>query len=271
VAGGSTADDWGVLRWLNSRVATLLARPLTSVRDPMAGFFALTRSTFQRGHEFNPVGYKIGLELIVKCRCESVVEVPIHFEDRRFGESKLTIKQQLLYLRHLRRLYIFRYGVWTQLLQFLIVGGLGTLVNLALLTLLLAAAIPTRAAVADAIFLSMLFNFVLNRRFTFSLARRGSWLRQFFGFMTSCSVGALVNYVTTLFVLAHRIAGRPQTAALIGITMETAFHFLASRHLVFGGRDDRRRIDTLSPAWRGRAATSETLSAAPEPSVQQRV
>ena len=29
VDGGSTADDWGFLRWLNSRVATLLARPLT--------------------------------------------------------------------------------------------------------------------------------------------------------------------------------------------------------------------------------------------------
>jgi len=62
--------DWGFLRWLNSRVATLLARPLTTARDPMAGFFALRRSTFENGRDFNPVGYKIGLELIVKCGCE---------------------------------------------------------------------------------------------------------------------------------------------------------------------------------------------------------
>ena len=109
VAGGST-DDGGVLRWLNSRVATLLARPLTAVRDPMAGFFALRRLTFEHGRAFDPVGYKIGLELIIKCRCERVVEVPIHFEHRRFGESKLTLKQQMLYLQHLRRLYAFKYG-----------------------------------------------------------------------------------------------------------------------------------------------------------------
>ena len=45
--GGTTDDDWGLLRWLNSRVATLLARPFTSVRDPMSGFFALRKSDFQ--------------------------------------------------------------------------------------------------------------------------------------------------------------------------------------------------------------------------------
>ena len=116
VVGGSTADG-GFLRWLNSRAATWLARPLTSVRDPMAGFFALKRSTFERGRAFNPVGYKIGLELMIKCRCERVVEVPIHFEHRRFGESKWTIRQQLLYLEHLRRLYAFKYGAWTKLVR----------------------------------------------------------------------------------------------------------------------------------------------------------
>jgi dolichol-phosphate mannosyltransferase len=120
-AGGST-DDGGFLRWLNSRAATLLARPLTSVCDPMAGFFALRRSTFENGRALNPVGYKIGLELMIKCGCERVVEVPIHFEHRRYGESKLTIKQQLLYFQHLSRLYAFKYGAWTKLMQFLIVA-----------------------------------------------------------------------------------------------------------------------------------------------------
>ncbi|MEL7462416.1 MAG: glycosyltransferase, partial [Pseudomonadota bacterium] len=40
VKGGSTDDDWGFFRWLNSIIATLLARPLTSAKDPMSGFFA---------------------------------------------------------------------------------------------------------------------------------------------------------------------------------------------------------------------------------------
>jgi dolichol-phosphate mannosyltransferase len=110
VAGGSTSDEWGFLRWLNSRAATLLARPLTNIHDPMAGFFALRRTTFDNARALNPVGYKIGLELMVKCGCRNIVEVPIHFEKRHFGSSKLTLKQQLLYLEHLRRLYGFKYG-----------------------------------------------------------------------------------------------------------------------------------------------------------------
>jgi dolichol-phosphate mannosyltransferase len=173
------------------------------------------------------------LELIVKCRCERVVEVPIHFEDRRFGSSKLTLRQQLLYLKHLRRLYIFKFGAWTQLLQFLTVGAMGTVVNLVTLTVLLALALPTRPAVAVAIFVSMCFNFILNRRFSFSAARGGSWFRQFIGFLAASSVGAFVNYGTAVFTMAHLPGVRPQIAALIGIAVGTALNFAASRYLVF--------------------------------------
>ena len=106
VEGGSTDAEWGLFRWLNSKVATLLARPFTSVKDPMSGFFALRRSTFERASDLNPIGYKIGLELIVKCGCESIAEIPIHFADRQLGESKLTLKEQLKYIQHVRRLAI---------------------------------------------------------------------------------------------------------------------------------------------------------------------
>jgi dolichol-phosphate mannosyltransferase len=233
VKGGSTSDDWGFVRWLNSRVATLLARPLTSARDPMAGFFAFRRSTFVAGRDFNPVGYKIGLEFIVKCACERVVEVPIHFEDRQLGKSKLTVRQQLLYIKHLRRLYTFKFGAWSQLVQFLTVGGLGTVVNLALLTILLRLGAGTRPAVASAIVLSMCFNFVLNRRFSFGESRKESWLRQFVGFMSACSIGALINYAVTMLLIGRTFNPRPQLAALAGIAAATAFNFVASRYLVF--------------------------------------
>jgi dolichol-phosphate mannosyltransferase len=233
VEGGSTSDDWGFLRWLNSRVATLLARPLTSARDPMAGFFAFRRSTFLAGRDFNPVGYKIGLEFIVKCRCERVVEVPIHFEDRQLGKSKLTFRQQLLYIKHLRRLYNFKFGGWSQLVQFLTVGGLGTVVNLALLTLFLHLGMREPPAVALAIVLSMFFNFLLNRRFSFGEKRREGWLRQFVGFMSACSIGALINYAVTLVLIGRAFGWPPQLAALVGIAAATAFNFIASRYLVF--------------------------------------
>ena len=72
----------------------------------MAGFFAMRRSDIQHA-ELDPVGYKIALELIVKCKLEPVVEIPIDFVERRLGDSKLSLKQQLLYLAHLRRLYLY--------------------------------------------------------------------------------------------------------------------------------------------------------------------
>ena len=111
VPGASTAEDWGLFRFLNSRVATLLARPLTTISDPMSGFFALPRDVFERAYEPSPLGYKIGLELLVRCHCRNVKEIPIHFANRTRGESKLTAKQQLLYVRHLARLYRFKLGV----------------------------------------------------------------------------------------------------------------------------------------------------------------
>jgi dolichol-phosphate mannosyltransferase len=110
VQGGTTAEGWGLFRFLNSRVATYLARPLTRVSDPMSGFFALPRAVFERAESPSPLGYKIGLELLVRCRCRAVREIPIHFSNRVRGESKLTLEQQLLYVRHLARLYRFKLG-----------------------------------------------------------------------------------------------------------------------------------------------------------------
>jgi dolichol-phosphate mannosyltransferase len=231
IDGGSTADDWGPFRWLNSRAATLLAYPLTRINDPMSGFFSLRRATFEGGREFDPIGYKILLEIIVKCRCRYVFEVPIHFENRHRGHSKLSLGEQLKYFRHLRRLYTFRYGTWSHLAQFLVVGASGLGINLLALTGLLQAGVEEKPAVAGSILVSMLWNFALNRRFSFSYARDRSILRQFLGFVAACSVGALVNYLTTtaLWPLVHP----KQLAAISGVLAGTAFNFAASRFLVF--------------------------------------
>jgi dolichol-phosphate mannosyltransferase len=229
--GGSTADDWGLFRWLNSRVATLLAMPLTTLSDPMSGFFALRRETFLTGRDFNPVGYKILLELIIKCRCGRIADIPIHFDNRRFGESKLSFKEQLKYIQHLRRLYIYKYGTWSHFIQFLVVGLSGVVVNLGTLTVFLRLQIAEKQAVAAAIAVSMLWNFVLNRRFSFSYARDQSIVRQFIGFVAACSVGAVVNYFTTIAL--WEVIRYKQLAAFVGVLAGTFFNFVASRFVIF--------------------------------------
>jgi len=229
--GGSTADDWGLFRWLNSRVATVLALPLTTLSDPMSGFFAIRRATVLSGDEFNPVGYKILLELIIKCGCGRISEIPIHFENRRYGRSALTFMEQLKYIKHLRRLYMYKYGTWSHLVQFLGVGVSGLAVNLLVLTGLLHTSLTKERCVATAIAVSICWNFVLNRRFSFSYARDRSMLSQFLGFVAACSVGAVVNYAVTLKLWG--MIPYKQMAAVAGVVAGTAFNFVASRFVIF--------------------------------------
>jgi dolichol-phosphate mannosyltransferase len=108
--GGTTDEEWGLARWVNSKVATCLARPFTRAKDPMSGFFALPRSLFEQAGPLDPIGYKIALELLVKCPCRKVAEVPIHFAKRFKGSSKLNVGEQLRYLKHLTRLARYRLG-----------------------------------------------------------------------------------------------------------------------------------------------------------------
>ena len=130
-AGGSTDGQWTLFRRINSEVATLLARPFAgAVRDPMSGFFALRRSTFDRAQRLTPLGYKIALELICKCRVQKVSEVPIHFGLRTRGESKLSLKQQFKYLEHLSRLYDITFPRASPITKFAITVAVGLLVGL---------------------------------------------------------------------------------------------------------------------------------------------
>ncbi|MBX3389873.1 MAG: polyprenol monophosphomannose synthase [Phycisphaeraceae bacterium] len=108
IAGGSTDAAWTLFRRINSLFATLLARPLTKLSDPMSGFFAMRSEDFRASRDLNPIGYKIALEMLVKGPFRVHREVPIHFADRKRGESKLSLKEQIRYVRHLARLYRFK-------------------------------------------------------------------------------------------------------------------------------------------------------------------
>jgi dolichol-phosphate mannosyltransferase len=106
VPGGRIDLHWPLHRRLNSLLGRLLARPLTPVRDMMSGFFCVRRAELELA-ALRPVGYKILLELIVRHGWKNVVEIPITFSDRAAGKTKLSVGEQLRYLRHLARLYSF--------------------------------------------------------------------------------------------------------------------------------------------------------------------
>lgn len=123
--GGSIVESWSIWRRLASRLATMLARPLSEMSDPMSGFFALPRRTWDRAMPaVDPIGYKIGLELFIKGRCCHLAEVPIRFEMRKEGESKFSVAQQLRYGRHLIKLYRFRFPVLFYFVSMIVLTGL---------------------------------------------------------------------------------------------------------------------------------------------------
>lgn len=236
VEGGSTDDNWGFYRWLNSQVATLLARPFVNILDPMSGFFALHRKQYDQAVELNPIGYKIGLELIVKCHCRKVVEVPIHFSDRVHGESKLTLKEQLKYIQHVRRLFLFKYAGSSELAQFLVVGGSGTIVNLVVLSLLLLVNVASELALAGGILVSVVTNFLLHRRFTFSHSRHDPVTGQFFKYLLSVSAGVVINYSVAVLMINIYTNMPEQIASAIGILSAMTLNFITMKFLVFKRR-----------------------------------
>lgn len=240
ISGGGTDEDWGMARWVNSKVATLMARPFTTAADPMAGFFALRRTTFRRAddeRELNPIGYKIGLELIVKCGCRRVQEVPIQFSNRLHGASKLSLREQLNYMRHLGRLAEYKLRHLPRLLKFGLVGASGSGVDLVAFALVLLV-LPVPVARAIAIWVAMTWNFYWNRRWTFFDSHRHGLVGQYLMFCGACLVGAVVSWGTSvgLWHLVPFFNNYPLVAALIGIIGGTLFNFVASSLFVFRGK-----------------------------------
>jgi dolichol-phosphate mannosyltransferase len=107
IRGGST-PNWPLARRLMSRLACLLARPLSPIRDATSGFFLIRRST-ARGVSIQAGGFKICLELIMRARPGRLVEMPYQFDDREQGESKMSLREAAGYLFQLKDLYRLRW------------------------------------------------------------------------------------------------------------------------------------------------------------------
>ncbi|MFI6941627.1 polyprenol monophosphomannose synthase [Streptomyces sp. NPDC050418] len=101
VPGGSLSDAWGVhrrllSRWANAYVSTILG---TRVRD-LTGGFNLWRAETLRAIDLASVGsagysFQVEMKYAALRRGFGVREVPIHFEDRTVGESKMDFAVQL--------------------------------------------------------------------------------------------------------------------------------------------------------------------------------
>ena len=104
---GGGITNWPWRRKITSLVAIALAKPLTPLKDITSGYFLVKRDALD-GVTLDPIGFKIGLEVIAKAHYKRAIEVPYVFTDRVAGQSKLNQGEILNYLRQLWRIYGMR-------------------------------------------------------------------------------------------------------------------------------------------------------------------
>ncbi len=235
--GGRIDGAWSRYRTLNSRVATRLTRPLTHCADPLSGFFAVDRRRLPPLDELAPVGFKIGLELMVRGGLR-VREVPIRFKARHGGSSKLTWRQQLAFLRHLFRLYRYRFGLPVRLLSFGAVGATGLLVDTAVYLGLQAVGFGHLLARFLSFWPAVTWNWRLNRVLTFDdrpPARAvGQWTR--FAFASTVGLATNVGSYAVLTSLVEPFMARPLLALFAGVAVGSAANFAVATRFVYRRR-----------------------------------
>lgn len=234
VPGGEIDADWGAWRRLNSRIATLLALPLVRCSDPMSGFFATDRRLLPNLDQLKPIGYKIGLELMVRGRLQ-VKEVPIGFTDRDRGESKMNLRQQLNYLHHLNRLYRYRYGDAARLISFGLVGASGFLIDVAFYLALQGLGVEHRMARFVSFWPAVTWNWMVNRALTFDERPRQPHARQWTRFVAGSVLGLAVNVgsYTVLTSFVGMFARHRLLALAIGVCLGGLVNFLISNRYVY--------------------------------------
>lgn len=127
---GGSVGDWVTGRRLLSKTATWLAKWLPPVHssDPMSGFFALNRTSYNKiAPHLRPTGFKILLEVLACLPATSrLVEVPLHFAFRKHGQSKLNIWVECQFIFQLVRISFKRLlgllRAWQWMIFLLVLG-----------------------------------------------------------------------------------------------------------------------------------------------------
>jgi len=104
---GGGIKGWTMRRKVVSRVATYLVHTLfpnsKKVKDVMSGCFMIKREILTNTN-LNPIGFKILLEIMTKCRIKRVAEIPYTFTNRRNGKSNLSPLEIRNFIVHVYRI-----------------------------------------------------------------------------------------------------------------------------------------------------------------------
>lgn len=251
---GGGIKNWSRGRRIVSRGASLMSKALIpeirECSDPMSGFFAIRRNLVQ-DVVLDPEGYKILLELLVKCDYENAVEVPYVFQDRQHGESKLTAGEYQFYAEHLLMLSTVWFGTAlarnsrkvVRMLEFFAVGAVGVLVNMAVFAAFSYGLQEHFLIGGVAAFVAALnFNFIGNYVITFSRPKTNVW-EKYYKFCL-VSLGGLVLYTGAL-AAAIQVAHLPDLVAnAVAIAVGAVFNFVGTEQFAFAEEETHLEVIT---------------------------
>jgi dolichol-phosphate mannosyltransferase len=110
---GGRLGDWNPIRKLLSAAAVWVTWPIQRAglraKDPMSGYFLVRRECVDQ-IQFQPSGFKLLLDILVRGRIRSVAEVPFAFGQRYSGASKANFEVAWDYAKLLARLYAARFS-----------------------------------------------------------------------------------------------------------------------------------------------------------------
>ncbi len=222
---GSSGGLANVTRRVVSSVSTAVTRAMFPVRladcsDPMTGFFIVRREAVELDR-LRPRGFKILLEILARHRL-AVAEIPFVFGERHAGDSKASFAQGARFLTQLAAL---RFG---RMSRFAVIGGVGALVNIAIVALLTGWGTAYLTAAVVAAELTIIMNFLLQERFVFADLRhegRGPWRRFAHSFAFNNIETALRLPVLALLVSTMHVAAVPATALTLLVAFVARFTF----------------------------------------------
>jgi dolichol-phosphate mannosyltransferase len=217
-------------KWFFSQVAGV------DISDPMSGFFMTRREIVaELAPKLSADGFKILVDLILSRRGMKVVEVPYVFRPRTAGESKLSPLVGLDFLGLVA--HHASGGVLpTRFVLFALIGGVGLVVHLAVLTVLLGGGRDFTYAQVIATIMAMGSNFALNNEITYRNRRyRGvGKIGGFLIFGALCGVGAIANINVASVLYARN--GSWGLAGLSGALIGVVWNYAASNTFVWRTR-----------------------------------
>ncbi|MDD5265869.1 MAG: glycosyltransferase family 2 protein [Methylococcales bacterium] len=229
-AAGAELGDFSAKRELLSNMGNLLSRLVLKVRltDPLSGFFMLRKEVL---HKLSPrlygKGFKILLDIFASSKKPlNFIEVPLRFNTRHSGESKLDTTTALEFIGLLCH-KLFGKIIPVRFILFSLVGLTGVGVHLLVLTLL-HIVINTQFIWSQTIatYIAMTSNYFINNSFTYR-DKKLHGKKLLFGllsFYLVCSVGAFLNveFASLLYEMHINWAIAGTSGALIGAVLNYA-------------------------------------------------